>query len=508
MKRKILVLLLALTLALSLIPMMAFADYEPAEGDKTQSVLESQNAIRQWGPKPCAHTSTFIEYWYDEDDAEKYPITPHEEYHEVTDATGAGIIQETRCKECFELLEEKTLKSVTVEERHYYDDDGVCMFCDHKNTCTHPEKYYFYDYYDCEDAIITDRGDFHEVDGWIDRETYCKKCDAWLDAEEVFIKTTVSLPHLFNSGGTCEECGHLNDETRLYGSSRYDTAVTVANRYKKLSRLEKFENVVVAYGKNYPDALSGGYLAMKKKAPIILVEPSIEDYIVNYIDANVADGGTVYILGGTGVVRQAFADKISATGRTPIRLGGIDRYETNLEILREAGVDSKELLVCTGEGFADSLSASAVGKPILLVNDSLTDTQKDYIQNLSPEKFYLIGGEGAVVPEIESDLINLGYSKDNIKRLWGPTRYETSTAVAEEFFKTTNMVVLTYASNFPDGLSGGPLALWGKAPIILTDSKKTEAAKAYVKSAGASSNFTLGGPSLISDRAVEVIMGD
>lgn len=61
--------------------------------------------------------------------------------------------------------------------------------------------------------------------------------------------------------------------------------------------------------------------------------------------------------------------------------------------------------------------------------------------------------------------------------------------------------------NFPDGLSGGPLAMKKNAPIILTDSRNTEAAKAYVKKAGATSNFTLGGPSLISDIAVDAIMG-
>ena len=296
------------------------------------------------------------------------------------------------------------------------------------------------------------------------------------------------------------------EDIRIFGQSRYDTAIEVANKYKEVSGSEKFENVVVTYGKNYPDALSGVYLAKKKSAPILLVEPSVEDYIANYIDENIADGGTVYILGGTGVVRQAFANKIRDKGITPKRLGGIDRYETNLEILREAGVDDK-LLVCTGAGFPDSLSASAVEAPILLVGNSLTGTQKDFLNGLSTEKFYLIGGEGVVKPKIESDLINLGYSKDgNIKRLWGPTRYETSTAVAEEFFKEPKTVMLAYAHNFPDGLSGGPLALWEKAPIILTDSSNTGAARAYVESFGAFRSITLGGPSLISQAAVEFIM--
>ncbi len=519
MKRKILVLLLAMTLALSLMPILAFADNEiedpktvskVAEEDKAQSALEAKNATRLWGPKPCAHNSVFFEYYYDEDNEDEYPRTPHETYHEVK---GEGIIKQTRCKECFELLDEETLGYTTITERHFYDDDDECWICHHKNTCPHPEPYYYYyDYYDCEDATITDRGDFHEVDGWIDRETYCKECGAYLNEEEVFVKTKVSLPHFFNSGGACEECGHLNDETRLYGSSRYDTAITVANRYKKNSESEKFKNVIVAYGENYPDALSGGYLANAMHAPILLVHPSVEDYIVEYIAQNIESRGKVYILGGTGVVRQEFANKISAKGIEPIRLGGKTRYDTNLKILeearKEAGTDSKEILICTGENYADSLSASATGKPILLVENTLSDAQKEYIQSLSTEKFYLIGGEGAVVPKIKADLISLEISEDNIDRLWGQTRYETSTEVANQFFNKPQTVVLAYAQNFPDGLSGGPFATQKGAPIILTDSTKTEAARTYVKSAGATSNFTLGGPSLISDYAVESILGN
>ena len=93
------------------------------------------------------------------------------------------------------------------------------------------------------------------------------------------------------------------------------------------------------------------------------------------------------------------------------------------------------------------------------------------------------------------------------ERLWGATRYETSTAVAKKFFPKAKTVMLAYAQNFPDGLSGGPLAMKKNAPIILTDSKTTGAAKTYVRSAGVVSSITLGGTSLISDNAVKAIMG-
>ena len=292
------------------------------------------------------------------------------------------------------------------------------------------------------------------------------------------------------------------DDERLYGTARYDTAIAAAEKYKG-SADSKFENVIVAYGQNFPDALTGGYLAKVKNAPILLVEPSQENRIVKYIRENIASGGKVYILGGKGVVSSAFESKIKNEGIATKRLGGNDRYETNMLILKEASVKAEDILVCTGNDYADSLSASAVGKPILLVDNNLSDAQKEYINGLSSKKFYLIGGNGAVSPAVEKGLKGLGFKPE---RIAGQSRYETSTAAAKKFFPKAKTVILAYAQNFPDGLSGGPLAMKKNAPIVLTDSKKTDAAEVYVKESGATKNITLGGPALISDAAVKAIM--
>jgi putative cell wall-binding protein len=291
------------------------------------------------------------------------------------------------------------------------------------------------------------------------------------------------------------------EDIRLFGKLRYDTAISVAEKYKESSG--KFENVIVAYGQNFPDSLSGGYLAKVKKAPILLVEPSQENRIVKYISENIASGGRVYILGGTGVVSSSFESKVKAKGISTTRLGGKTRFETNLAILKAAGVKDEDILVCTGNDYADSLSASAVGKPILLVGKTLTQNQKNYIKGLSTKHIYLIGGSGAVRPAVNDELKALGFTP---KRLFGQTRYDTSTVVAKYFFEKAETVVLAYALNFPDGLSGGPLAMLNNAPIILTDSDHTAAARSYVVSAGAVRSITLGGKTLISDAAVKRIM--
>lgn len=325
--------------------------------------------------------------------------------------------------------------------------------------------------------------------------TYDDDCLSTYDKNELLIPG-------YDNGGSPDLMPD-DEDIRLYGDTRYDTAIEAAERYKNTLG-SKFDNVIVAYGRNFPDALSGGYLAKVKNAPILLVEPDVEDRIADYIGENILSVGTVYILGGTGAVSSAFENKIKDKGVATERLGGNTRYDTNLAILRAAGAKTEEILVCTGNGYADSLSASAAGKPILLVGNSLTDTQKKYIKGLQSKQFYLIGGTGTVRPVIEKGLKGLG---KNTVRLAGQTRYETSAAVAKKFFKKTETVVMAYALNFPDGLSGGPLAMQENAPIVLTDSVNIAAAKEYVKSAGASRSITLGGPALISDKAVKTTMG-
>lgn len=98
-------------------------------------------------------------------------------------------------------------------------------------------------------------------------------------------------------------------------------------------------------------------------------------------------------------------------------LSGADRYATNLAILEKAGVEDQEILVCTGSGFADSLSASATGLPVLLSGQGLTPAQKEFLAETSG-KFIIIGGTGAVDVKLEAELTTFGA----VERLSGADR--------------------------------------------------------------------------------------
>ncbi len=319
-----------------------------------------------------------------------------------------------------------------------------------------------------------------------------------------------------NRDGKCDICGvNMAQDTgviRLAGNDRWDTAIKTANELKSVLGVEKFNAIILACGSDSADALSGSYLAAVKSAPILLsYGGDLQQYAyldtnnIDYIKANLTEGGTVYILGGEDAVPTLYDDGL--TGYNVKRLGGENRFDTNRLILEEAGVPSgSEILVCTAYNFADSLSASATGKPILLVytNDKGKHYGVDdaYLRSLNGCRFTILGGEDAVSVAMEKILKNYG----SVERLAGERRFETSAMVAERYFDSPDSVVLAYAWNYPDGLCGGALAYAKKSPLILTMDGWESAAKRYVQSGGITSGYVLGGTELISDATVEKIL--
>lgn len=164
--------------------------------------------------------------------------------------------------------------------------------------------------------------------------------------------------------------------------------------------------VIHATGKNFADALSGSYLAVVKNAPILLTNGKADNIVQlhAYIQENVIAGGTVYILGGTGAVPASVEE---LEGYEVTRLFGPTRYDTNFAILEEAGITGEDWIVATGKSFADSLSASAAGKPILLVKPdaALSNEAKMIVDDM--KNIYIIGGEGALSNQTILDVFNL-----------------------------------------------------------------------------------------------------
>ena len=318
-----------------------------------------------------------------------------------------------------------------------------------------------------------------------------------------------ALGHDF-AEGVCCRCGAADPDyepeptpavtTRIAGSNRYKTSLAAADELKELLGVTKFENIIVASGEQFADALTGSYLAAVKNAPVLLVKPATVKSVQEYVKENLVSGGTVYILGGESAVPASMESGLS--GLNVKRLGGSNRYETNLLILNEAGFSGDAVIICTGNNFADSLSASAVGLPIMLVKNGLTGAQKDYLKG-TDGNFIIIGGTNAVSEKVEDQLLEMG----SVTRLSGSNRYETSVMVAEMFFDRPERAVIAYGENFPDGLSGGPLAHACGAPLLLVRERRETNAADYLAQKGITGGYVLGGTTVLADKTVDRVFG-
>ncbi|MBQ1476522.1 MAG: cell wall-binding repeat-containing protein [Erysipelotrichaceae bacterium] len=286
-----------------------------------------------------------------------------------------------------------------------------------------------------------------------------------------------------------------NELIRLSGTNRYRTAMLAAEELKAALGVDKFDNAVLATGVNFADALGGGYLAAKKSAPILLTNDKNAADVNAYINENLKEGGTVYVLGGTGAVSEEALKGIS--GKI-VRLSGKTRYDTNLAILNEAGVSNEEILIASGENFADALAASASGRPMLLVNTKknvLTDAQKAFLSEHASNTLYILGGTGAVSADIETALKEYSVPE----RVKGASRYETSVEIAKKFFPEADKALVAFSDKFPDGLCAGPLAYALKSPILLTKEGKEASLTAYCTESNIHSGYIVGGEAAIPD---------
>ena len=347
----------------------------------------------------------------------------------------------------------------------------------------------------------------------------CNVCEDSYIGEYIPMKDHSYGDYVSNGDGTMsKECSVChNKETipepvteevvRVKGRTRYETSIAIANATKEKMGVAKFDNIIIASGTGFADALAGSYLAKVKSAPILMSSGKNDTQLKDYVKANLKAGGTVYILGGTAAVPQNTEDAMkSIDGITVKRLKDKNRYGTNLAILREAGVQNEDIIVATGLNFADSLSASAVGKPILLVDGKgtgLNAAQKSFLAGVNANNIYIIGGTGAVSEAFENQLKAYG----NVERVKGKTRYETSVAIADKFFTNPQSAVVAFAENFPDGLCGGPLSTAMNAPLILTKTGKQSATKSYMQRNDIGNGAVLGGASLIDDSTAMNIFG-
>jgi 5'-nucleotidase / UDP-sugar diphosphatase len=187
------------------------------------------------------------------------------------------------------------------------------------------------------------------------------------------------------------------DVERISGKTRYATAASIAARLGGNP-----ENVIVADGRNYPDALAVAPYAAKEGYPILLSKtyklPKITKTALGGFDKSIVVGGP-----------NAVSEKVESMLPAPTRYNGTTRYETAAVIAKELMASDENAFVATGREFADALSGSVLAAKnnasmLLVKEDKLPDVTKKVIDELTLTNFHVLGGPNAVSEDVEKEL--------------------------------------------------------------------------------------------------------
>ncbi len=177
-----------------------------------------------------------------------------------------------------------------------------------------------------------------------------------------------------------------------------------------------------------------------------------------------------------------------------------DNAERSVAVSEKGWSTASNVVLTRDDVVADAMVAVPFAKkydaPILMTpSNELSASVLNEISRLAAKTVYIVGGEGAISSQVESQL--QGYGITTI-RVAGSDRYETAAKIAT-LVGSPGTVYLAYGYGEPDALAASALAAEQGIPILLTDMNAIpESTKDELKSLVPRNLKLLGGTGVIS----------
>jgi putative cell wall-binding protein len=283
---------------------------------------------------------------------------------------------------------------------------------------------------------------------------------------------------------------------RLSGDDRYGTMAEIV----KQAFPDGCDTAILASGTNWPDALAASSLAGAMDCPVLLTDPDqLTDKTAELL-ASLKVKKVIFV-GGTAAVSDSVKSAVEAEKITTERIWGNDRTQTaDMIAKRVIDISSADtIIICSGQDFPDALSISSYAyaqkMPILLAGSDGTLTADSLAIAENFGKAIIVGGQGAVSPDVEKQLTVM-----KTVRYGGVDRYGTSAEIINNLFGgKVSMLAVATGMDYPDALMGAALAGKSGGAILLVDgqgSALTTDQKTIVGNAG--SVRILGGTAAVS----------
>lgn len=284
----------------------------------------------------------------------------------------------------------------------------------------------------------------------------------------------------FIDGDECSSVGNRNFwavYNGWFGSSTVDR-LAGADRFAASAEISAknfgvgLDTVYVTSGVNFPDALSGTPVAAKNGAPILLVLPNEIPSAIE-VELERLRPHRIVILGGPNSVSDNVKSELRSYAEIPVeRLSGADRFSASADIsAQNFPVEVGVAYVTNGYNFPDALSGAPVAAinsaPILLVQpEAIPVSVREELARLEPLSIVVLGGVNSVSEQVADSLAIL--TSGDVSRFAGADRFAASADISEKSFPgTVETAYIANGLNFPDALSGAPVAARDGSPILL-----------------------------------------
>jgi putative cell wall-binding protein len=197
---------------------------------------------------------------------------------------------------------------------------------------------------------------------------------------------------------------------RIQGKDRYETCLNI-NKYFKFES----NNIIVANGQNFPDALSGTSIAYKLKAPIVLTDGCNVSRQKDFIDKS--EINNQIILGGeasvsenaSGILKQSANYEINTEGNSNGNINNFGMmakqgnwiYYFNLE-------DNAKIYKMTTDGLYKIKITNSTGRCLNVIGDNIyygTDEGIKILNINSGEEYFILKNKDVYSMKIQGDYI-------------------------------------------------------------------------------------------------------
>lgn len=233
------------------------------------------------------------------------------------------------------------------------------------------------------------------------------------------------------------------------GQNKYETSILISQ-----NTFESSQNVVIISGENYIDNFPATTLASVLDAPILLVDSSLQDNVINEITRLKAKNAYV-----VGPINTNVSNDLSKDLHLNVTtLKGSNRFETSIKVANEINkhIPIKEVFIIGANSQVDAISlgsiASKIEAPIIYSHSKdVTPALSEFLKKISLDKIYIVGD--SIQDETVTAIKNIHNDTEVLK---GADRYELNSLLNNIFFPTPTGVYYIDKDNIIDS---APLAI-------------------------------------------------